>query len=144
MSNRRKPPPRNPLYDQVSAMAGAAAGFTQVHAPGRTVRGTVLETWVRSISPDGVTMPHCEHADPDGPLVLCTDDPDPMARCLPCVAVMAAALADDRICHLCGRESAIFREFTVQGSGQMIFTGNACPDCFADIWRGRPSPAGAV
>jgi hypothetical protein len=75
--------------------------------------------------------------------VLCTDDPEPMVRCLRCVQVMTAALADDRICHLCGRESALFREFTVQGSGQLIFTGNACPECFTDIQRGRPIPAGS-
>jgi hypothetical protein len=140
VSNRRKPP-RNPFYDRMAATAGAVAGYTQVHTPGRTVHGTVLEKWVYSISPDGLTMPHCEHADPSGPAVLCTDDPDPKVRCLRCTAAMSAALADDRICHLCGRESDVFREFTVQGTGQLIFTGNACRECFTDIRRGRPSPA---
>ena len=131
---------RNELFD---ALAGpmTAAGYTTISETGRTVHGTVLTKWMESICPDGMTMPHCEHAEPVGmPLLLSTDDPQPMIRCPAC---MPGALtpADDGICHLCGRESRHFREFVVKGTGQLIVTGNACRECFADLQRGRPVQA---
>jgi hypothetical protein len=91
-----------------------------------------------SICPDGMTLPHCTHAVPGQPATLCTDDPDPKVRCGRCMLALVG-LADDRICHLCSRESATFREFTVAMNHELVITGNACPDCFADIQRGRPA-----
>lgn len=137
MSNRRKTRP-NALFSRLAAVSGAH-GWTTSHQPGRTAYGTVLSRWAESVSPDGVTMPDCGHAVPGQPALLSTDDPDAKIRCLPCVTALAG-LPDDGICHLCGRESGIFREFTVQGTGQLVITGHACRECFADIFRGRPSP----
>jgi hypothetical protein len=138
MSNRKKLE-RNALFSQLAAMAGVH-GYTLSHQSGRTSYGTVLTKWMESISPDGRVMPHCGHAIPGQPAMLSTDDPDPKIRCLTCALDLLGVGMDDRICHLCGRESATFREFSVEGTGQLVITGNACRACFADIFRGRPSP----
>ncbi len=138
-------PQRNALFDRVAATGVAHCGWTLSSAPGRTLRGTRLYEWFCSISPDGRTVRNCGHTAPGHPGVLCTDDPDPQVRCGPCAVRMAATLKDDRICHICGQESSTFREFTAQGTGQLIFCGNACRACFADLMRGRPAPeAGAA
>jgi hypothetical protein len=140
VSNRRKTR-GNAFFDRVTRSALAFGGYTLSQVEGRTVHGTVLTKWMRSICPDGITVPHCEHAEPVGmPLLLSTDDPHPMIRCPGCMQHLAG-MAGDRVCHLCGREPETFREFTVQGTGQLVITGNACRECFADIFRGRPSPA---
>jgi hypothetical protein len=138
---RKQPTPgsRNALFGSLADKA-TAAGYTTHRNPGRTFDGTVLAKWMRSICPDGMTMPHCEHAVPGQPALLSTDDPHPMIRCGPCMLALAG-MADDRVCHLCGREPDGFREFMVEGTGQLVITGNACRECFADIFRGRPSPA---
>jgi len=97
---------------------------------------------VRSICTDG-ELPHCEHAVPGQPSMLCTDDPDPKVRCAQCMQA-PRGLPDDRICHICGRESETFREFTFAALHQLVIIGNACPECFDDTWRGRPVPDSRV
>lgn len=137
MSNRRKAQ-RNELFSRTTAMTMAhGKGYTLREMTGRTIHGTVLTDWMRSIATDGV-MPDCGHAVPWLPAVLCTDDPDPMIRCGVCMQALRS-IGDDRICHLCQRPSEIFREFTIEGTGQLVIVGNACEECFADIFRGRPS-----
>jgi hypothetical protein len=88
-------------------------------------------------------MPDCGHAIPGMPAALCTDDPEPMVRCTRCMTSLRG-LGDDGICHLCGRTSTVFREFIVKGTGQLVILGSACPQCFADIRRGRPWPSAAT
>src|SRR5947209_3474441 len=91
MSNTRKMRgPRNQFFNRLQAATLAYGdGYTARAVTGRTLHGTVLDRWMRSICPDGKTMPHCEHADPRQPAVLCTDDPHPMIRCARCMKALA-------------------------------------------------------
>ncbi len=138
MSNRRKTRSRNALFDALTTQVLAHGHYTVKDDPGRTQRGTVLEAWMYSISPDGI-LPHCAHAVPGQPTMLCTDDPDPKVRCARCMQALRG-LADDGICHLCGKASGTFREFTFAALHELVIIGNACDECFADMWRGRPVP----
>jgi hypothetical protein len=130
---------RNEFFAQVAPPL-KAAGFTHTVDPRRTLAGTVLSSWLRSVSDGFGTLPACPHAAPGTPAMLHTDDPDPRVRCRECAQVMAGALADDGTCHLCGErpEPNVFREFVVEGAWQLVIVGNACRTCYADLERGRP------
>jgi hypothetical protein len=115
------------------------AGATVIDDYSHTLIGTVLDQWVRSLCPDGRTVPRCEHVTFGMPAVLSTDDPDPRIRCGRCAQAAVVEFVDDSVCHLCGQESPIFTEFVTAARGQLVITGNACPACLADIRRGRPA-----
>lgn len=144
MSNTRRTrqaaagrPARNKLFAGMTDCA-VTAGWEIWNKPGRTLYGTVLADWLRSICQDGV-LPHCPHAVPGQPALLHVDDPEPMARCGACMWELLA-MTDDRTCHLCGSRPETFREFMAQGTGQLVICGNVCLACFADISAGRPAP----
>ena len=144
MSNRRprREPPLTGFQRKLAAASVATLGMTETVAHGRTVLGTVLDGWIRGITLDGGGLSACGHfgrGDTSSPKFLSADDPRPMVRCWPCAEKMLAGLADDGICHLCGRESAIFNEFACMAKGGLVIQGNACPACIADIRRARPA-----
>ena len=147
MSNKRKTRREagldgNWLFRRIEAQ-GVAAGKVSVNTTGRTVMGTVLSKWMESISsPEGI-LPHCQHVHPGMASILCTDDPNPMVHCGRCAEIMFARLSADHnkhLCYLCGNESDLFTDFAVECTWNLVILGWACPSCYSDIRRGRPSP----
>lgn len=127
--------PRNVIFAAIEAPM-IASGYTLTDAPGSTITGTRLDQWLRSLTTNGA-LPSCAHSRPGVPSMLHTDDPDPMIRCVPCVAELLP-LPDDGVCHICGQPSATFREFAVAARHQLVVAGNACRDCYRDMAPGRP------